>query len=69
MNPIQRRATTLTAEQISYIKGCQRLQLAVLKLTHNYPLKALSNKFSMAVLKKAILILIEARKKIRILTL
>ena len=69
MNPMQRRATALTAEQIAYVRGCQRLQLAVLKLTHNYPLSALSNKFSMAALKKAILILIEARKKVRILTL
>ena len=57
MNPMQRRATALTAEQIAYVRGCQRLQLAVLKLTHNYPLSALSNKFSMAALKKAILIL------------
>ena len=52
---MQRRATALTAEQIAYVRGCQRLQLAVLKLTHNYPLSALSNKFSMAALKKAIL--------------
>ena len=69
MNPIQRRATTLTADQIAYVRGCQRLQLAVLKLTHKDPLSALSRQLAMSALKKAILILIEARKKIRLLIL
>ena len=69
MNPMQRRATALTADQIAYVRGCQKLQLAVLKLTHKDPLSALSSKFSLSALKKAILILIEARKKVRLLTL
>ena len=69
MNPNQRRATALSSEQIAYVRGCQKLQLAVFKLTHKDPLSALSNKFSMSSLKKAILILIEARKKIRVSTL
>ena len=69
MNPMQRRATALTADQIAYVRGCQKLQLAVLKLTHKDPLSALSNKFSMSTLKKAILLLMEARKKVRLLTL
>ncbi|MBR1817244.1 MAG: hypothetical protein IJ772_00180, partial [Bacilli bacterium] len=69
MNPHQRRATALTADQIAYVRGCQRLQLAVFNLTHKDPLKALSNKFGMTSLKKAILILMEARKKLRLLTL
>ena len=64
MSHIQRRATALTSEQIAYVRGCQKLQLAVLKLSHKEPLSALHNKFSMAALKKAIFILIEARKKI-----
>ena len=69
MNPYQRRASALTSEQISYVRGCQRLQLAVLKLAHKDPLKALSNKFGMAAMKKAILILMEARKKVGLFTL
>jgi hypothetical protein len=69
MNPHQRRATALTSDQIAYVRGCQRLQLAVFNLTHKDPLKALSNKFGMTSLKKAILILMEARKKVRLLTL
>ena len=55
MNPHQRRATALTSDQIAYVRGCQRLQLAVFNLTHKDPLKALSNKFGMTSLKKAIL--------------
>jgi hypothetical protein len=69
MNPLKRRATALTSDQIAYVRGCQRLQLAVFNLTHKDPLKALSNKFAMAALKDAILILMEARKKVRLLTL
>ena len=69
MNPFQRRATALSSDQIAYVRGCQRLQLAVLNLTHKDPLKALSYKFNLSALKKAILILIEARKKVRLLTL
>ena len=69
MNPFQRRATALTSDQISYVRGCQRLQLAVLNLTHKDPLKALSYKFNLSALKKAIMILIEARKKVRLMTL
>ena len=66
---MQRRATALTSDQIAYVRGCQRLQLAVFKLTHKDPLSALSNKFSFSSLKKAIYILMEARKKVRLMNL
>ena len=69
MNPMQRRATALTSDQIAYVRGCQRLQLAVFKLTHKDPLSALSNKFSFSSLKKAIYILMEARQKVRLMNL
>ena len=69
MNPRQKRASALSAEQIAYVRGCQKLQLAVFHLTHKDPLAALSNKFSTSSLKQAIMILIEARKKVRLLTL
>jgi hypothetical protein len=65
MNQSQRRATALTNEQISYIKGCARLQSAVWRITHRDPLMALSDKMSKYVLRQAILILIETRKRLR----
>ena len=65
MNQSQRRATALTNEQISYIKGCARLQSAIWRLTHRDPLMALSDRMSKYVLRQAILTLIETRKRLR----
>ena len=44
MNQSQRRATALTKDQINYIKGCARLQLAIWRLCHRDPLNALSDR-------------------------
>ena len=65
MNQSQRRATALTNEQIAYIKGCARLQLSVWRLCHRDPLMALSDRVSKMILKKAVLILIETRQRLR----
>ena len=65
MNQSQRRATALTNEQISYIKGCARLQSAVWRITHRDPLMALSDKISLRVLRQAIMDLMNAREKLR----
>ena len=65
MNQSQRRATALTNEQISYIKGCARLQSAIWRLTHRDPLMALSDRMSKYVLRQAILTLMETRKRLR----
>ena len=65
MNKSQRRATALTNEQISYIKGCARLQLSLWRLCHRDPLKALSEKISQNILRNAILVLMETRERLR----
>ena len=65
MNPNQRRATALTSDQIAYIKGCSKLQVAVWKFCHRDPLMALSDKISLRVLRQAIMDLMNAREKLR----
>ena len=65
MNQSQRRAAALTNEQISYIKGCSRLQQAIWRLLHRDPLSALSDQNNLSVLRKAILTLMDARDRLR----
>lgn len=65
MNHSQRRANTLTNEQISYINGCARLQLAIWRLTHRDPLMALSDRMSKYLLRQAIYILMDTRQRLR----
>ena len=62
MNQSQRRANTLTNEQISYINGCAKLQLAIWRLTHRDPLMALSDRMSKYLLRQAINILMDTRQ-------
>ena len=65
MNQSQRRAAALTNDQISYIKGCSRLQAAIWRLLHRDPLNALSDRNSLSLLRRAILTLMDAREKLR----
>jgi len=65
MNQSQRRATALTKDQINYIKGCARLQLAIWRLCHRDPLNALSDRNSLLVLRRAILTLKDTRDRLR----
>ena len=65
MNQSQRRATALTNEQIAYIKGCARLQLSIWRLCQRDPLKALSERISLYILRKAVLILMLTRERLR----
>ena len=62
MNP-QKRASALSAEQIAYIKGCAKLQIAVWRICHSSPLKALSDKTSINILRQAIMTLMEVRER------
>ena len=65
MSQSQRRATALTNEQIAYIKGCARLQLSIWRLCHRDPLKALSERMSLYVLRQAIMTLMGIRERLR----
>jgi hypothetical protein len=65
MNQSQRRATALTKDQINYIKGCARLQLAIWRLCHRDPLNALSDRNSLLILRRAILTLKDTRERLR----
>ena len=65
MNQSQRRATASTREQVSYIKGCEKLQTSIWRLCHRDTLKALSDRIAHDKFKQAILVLMDARQRLR----
>ena len=65
MNQSQRRATALTREQVSYIKGCEKLQSSIWRLCHRDTLKALSDRIASNKFQQAILVLMDARQRLR----
>ena len=65
MNQSQRRATALTSEQISYIKGCAKLQSSVWRLCHRDTLVALSDRIAKNKFQQAILALMDVRQRLR----
>ena len=65
MNHNKRRTFPLKLIQISFIKGCSKLQQAVWRFCSKEPQMALSNKISLLILSQAIKYLINAREKLR----
>ena len=60
---LSKRLTTLNQEQIAYISGCNTLQRAVWRITHEDPLFCFRSQIKRYSLKEAVLILINHREK------
>ena len=60
---ISKRLTTLNQEQVAYINGCNTLQRAVWRITHEDPLFAIRGQIKKYILREAILILITLRER------
>jgi hypothetical protein len=58
-----KRISTLNQEQVAYINGCNTLQRAVWRITHEDPLFALRSQIKKYILREAILILITLRER------
>ena len=60
---ISKRLTTLNQEQIAYINGCNILQKAVWRITHEDPLFCFRSQIKRYLLREAILVLINIRER------
>ena len=60
---LSKRLTTLNQEQVAYINGCNTLQRAVWRITHEDPLFAIRRQIKKYILKEAILVLINIRDR------
>ena len=60
---INKRLATLNQEQIAYINGCNILQRAVWRITHEDPLFCFRSQIKRYILREAVLILINLRER------
>ena len=60
---LSKRLATLNQEQVAYINGCNTLQRAVWRITHEDPLFAIRRQIKKYILKEAILVLINIRDR------
>ncbi len=61
---LNKRLATLNQEQVAYINGCNVLQRAVWRITHEDPLFSIRGQIKKYILREAILILINIRDRI-----